>query len=79
MSRRGRYIWLGVIGAVSAFLAWGAWHVPPGVDEDNQGGFVFVLLVLLILLFIYVAAASRAINTWIDRRNARRRRPRDPL
>jgi hypothetical protein len=71
VSKRGRYIWLGVIGVLSAFLAWGAWQQSPGEDPDNQGGFVFVLLVLLILLFIYVAAAYRGIDAWIDRRDAK--------
>ncbi|HEX8339938.1 MAG TPA: hypothetical protein VF624_03420 [Tepidisphaeraceae bacterium] len=61
MTKRGRYIWLGVFGAVGAFLAWGAWHQSPGQDPDNQGGYAIVLLFFLILLLIYVPLGVRSL------------------
>lgn len=71
MSKRARYVWLGTIGTISAFLAWSAWHVPRGVDEDNQGGFVVVPLFLLVPLFIYVPALCRSLASWIDLHHVR--------
>jgi hypothetical protein len=61
MTKRGRYILLGVFGVIGALLAWGAWHQSPGQDPDNQGGYVIVLLFFLILLFIYVPLGVRSL------------------
>ena len=61
MTKRARYIWLGVFGVIGAVLALGAWHQSPGEDSDNQGGYAIVLLFFLILLLIYVPRGVRAL------------------
>ena len=67
MTKRGRYLWLGVIGVIGALLALGAWHDSLGQDGDNQGGFVIVLLFFLILLLIYVPVGVRSLTALFRR------------
>ncbi len=75
MTKRGRYIWLGVFGVIGAVLAWGAWHQSPGQDPDNQGGYAIVLLFFLILMFIYVPVVMRSISARLRRRSPSDTRP----
>jgi hypothetical protein len=75
MTKRGRYIWLGVFGVIGAVLAWGAWKQSPGQDPDNQGGYAIVLLFLLILLFIYVPVVMRSIRARLRHRTPSDARP----
>jgi hypothetical protein len=73
MTKRGRYIWLGVFAVIGAMLAWGAWHPSPGQDPDNQGGYAIVLLFLMILPLIYLPLGVRWLIALF-----RRSKPADP-
>jgi len=75
MTKRGRYIWLGVFGVIGALLAWGAWHQSPGQDSDNQGGYAIVLLFFLILLLIYVPLGVRSLIALFRRSKPPETRP----
>jgi hypothetical protein len=75
MTKRGRYISLGIFAVIGMVLAWGAWHKSPGKDADNQGGYAIVLLFFLILLFIYVPVLMRSIAARLRRRPVSDARP----
>jgi hypothetical protein len=77
MTKRSRYIWLGVIAAIGAILALGAWHQSPGQDPDNQGGYAIVLLFFVILILIYVPLGVRSLVALFRQSKPAKSRPPD--
>jgi hypothetical protein len=63
MTRRARYILLGLFIAAAVFLAIGAWQSKPGEDPDNQGGATFALLGLLIVVCFIAVKITRGIGS----------------